>query len=301
MKPEELRARLKGVIGFPVTPFHQDYSLNLGGLKQNVDFMVNGGIHALVAAGGTGELFGLTPDEAKQVIRTTIDTVNKRIPVLAGVGFNPATGRDLARFAQEAGADGILILPPYYAHPDPNALVDYYKHIATATNLGILPYSRDGALLTPDITAAMAEQIPNMIGFKDGQGDVRMFQRNRDRVGDRLLWLAGVGDDLVSPYFAAGAEGYTSSLAVFWPQASLELLRLAQAGDFKALDRYVQENVQPIYNLRYRRRGYEVSVMKEAMQLLRMPAGPVRPPLANLTEQDIADLRAVLQKLGLLQ
>lgn len=300
MQPQELAARLRGVIGFPITSFHDDYSINMDGFRQNVEFMVKGGLHALVAAGGTGELFGLNISEIKQVIKNTVEVVAGRIPVIAGVGFNAAIGRELAQYAQEVGADGILILPPYYAHPDPNALVEYYRQIAESTDLGVMPYSRDGALLTPDITAALAEQIPNMIAFKDGQADIRMFQRNRARVGKRFVWLAGVGDDLVIPYFASGAEGYTSSLAVFWPEGSLELLRLAQAGDFKALQQFHHEKVQPIYDLRYRRRGYEVSVMKEAMNMLGMPAGPVRPPLANMSEYDLAHLRNVLVQIGLL-
>jgi 5-dehydro-4-deoxyglucarate dehydratase len=114
---------------------------------------------------------------------------------------------------------------------------------------------------------------------------------------ERLLWLAGVGDDLVAAYFAAGAQGFTSSLACFWPEASAELYRLASSGDFEGLRRYHERAVRPFYELRQRGRGFEVSVMKAAMELLGHSAGPVRPPLGALSTRDRADLQAILERL----
>jgi 5-dehydro-4-deoxyglucarate dehydratase len=111
------------------------------------------------------------------------------------------------------------------------------------------------------------------------------------------VWLAGVGDDLVGAYFAGGAEGFTSSLACFWPEASAELYRLASSGDFDSLREYHRRVVRPFYELRQRGRGFEVSVMKAAMELLGHPAGPPRPPLGRLSERDRSDLRAILERL----
>src|SRR5207302_10021922 len=119
-----------------------------------------------------------------------------------------------------------------------------------------------------------------------------------DRMGaERLVWLAGVGDDLVGAYFAGGAVGFTSSLACFWPEASAELYRLASTGDFEGLREYHRRVVRPFYELRQRGRGFEVSVMKAAMELLGHPAGPPRPPLGQLSDRDRADLRALLERL----
>jgi len=112
------------------------------------------------------------------------------------------------------------------------------------------------------------------------------------------VWLAGVGDDLVGVYFAAGAQGFTSSLACFWPEASAELYRLASTADFEGLREYQHRVVRPFYELRQRGRGFEVSVMKAAMELLGHPAGPPRPPLGRLSEADRTDLRAILERLG---
>src|SRR5262249_47262960 len=130
-----------------------------------------------------------------------------------------------------------------------------------------------------------------------------VFQRLREHIVeryglDRLAWLCGVGDDMVGAYFAAGAEGFTSSLACFWPEASGGLYRLASSGGFVEFAAFERRVVRPIYELRQRGRGFEVSVMKAAMELLGHPAGSVRPPLGILSERDRADLEDILRQLA---
>lgn len=300
--PETLKSRMRGAIAFPITPYAADGSVDLEGVKANASWLAEYGICAIVAPSGTGEIFGLSPDECAAVTAATVSAVAGRLPVVAAVGFNTRIGADLAQRAEAAGADGILIIPPYYATPDPQGLLAYYRHIAAATSLGVMPYARDAAVFTPNLLEQLARQVPNLIAFKDGRGDVRLFQRLREHVveqlgADRLIWLAGVGDDLVAPYFAAGAEGFTSSLACFWPEASIELYRLASSGDYDGLRSYHERVVRPFYELRQRGRGFEVSVMKAAMEVLGHPAGPPRPPLGVLSERDRADLAAILQRL----
>ncbi|HET6315979.1 MAG TPA: dihydrodipicolinate synthase family protein [Chloroflexota bacterium] len=302
--PRVLQRRLAGAIAFPITPFHADGSLDLQGVYHNAEWLAHnaGHIAAIVAPSGTGEFFALSPDEAAQVTQATVEAVQHRIPVIASVGINAHVGADEARKAEQQGADGVLIMPPYYAQPDPRGLLAYYRHIAQATSLGVMPYARDAAHFTPDLLAELTSTIPNLVAFKDGRGDIRHFQRLREHVNahfgpDRLVWLCGVGDDMVSAYFAAGAVGFTSSLACFWPEASGELFRLAQAHDFAQLATFHERVVRPIYELRQRGRGFEVSVMKSAMELLGYPAGPVRPPLGTLSDRDRADLEDILRRL----
>ncbi|HEX9436128.1 MAG TPA: 5-dehydro-4-deoxyglucarate dehydratase [Candidatus Limnocylindria bacterium] len=301
--PADLRPLLRGVLAFPITPYAADGSVDLDAVRANASWLAGSGMHALVAPSGTGELFSLTPDECAAIVEVTVEAVDGRIPVVAGVGVGPRIAADLARRAERAGADAVLVLPPYYAHPDAEGLVAYVREVAAATSLGIAIYARDSVTFTPPQLERLAREIPNLVAFKDGRGDVRLFQRLREHVSERLgaqrlVWLAGAGDDMVGPYFAAGAEGFTSSLACFWPEASLELYRLARAGDFRELARYHERVVRPVYDLRQRRRGYEVSVMKAAMELLGHPAGPVRPPLADLSAEERAELRAILERLA---
>lgn len=300
---EKLKARLRGVLAFPITPYAPDGSIDLAAVRGNLEWVIDSGVCAVVAPSGTGEFFALAPDECAEVTRATVEAVAGRMPVVASVGFGPEVGAHLARSAEAAGADAILVLPPYYARPDPLGLLRYYQRVAEATRLGLMVYARDGALLTPELVEQLAREIPTLVGFKDGLGDVRLFGRIREHVverlgRDRMLWLSGAGDDLVGPYFAAGAQGFTSSLACFWPEVSVELYRLAAAGDVAGLRELHERAVRPFYELRRRRNGFEVSVMKAAMELLGHPAGPARPPLANLSGDERAELGALLELLG---
>jgi 5-dehydro-4-deoxyglucarate dehydratase len=301
--PESLKALLRGPIAFPITPFKNDLSLDLDGVRSNAAWVAEHPICAIVAPSGTGEIFGLDPDECAAVTEATVEAVRGRLPVIASVAFNAQVGMRLAERAETAGADGILIMPPYYATPDPRGLLEYYRQIAGATRLGVLPYARDAAAFTPELIEQLALAVPNLVGFKDGRGDVRVFQRLREHVvqrlgAERLVWLAGVGDDLVAAYFAGGAEGFTSSLACFWPEASAQLYELASNGEFAGLRELHTRIVRPFYELRQRGRGFEVSVMKAAMGILGHPAGPVRPPLGQLSDQDRTDLRGILERLA---
>src|SRR5258708_7524920 len=196
MEPAELRKRLSGVIAFPITPFKEDLSLDLAGLRHNLIQLRQHPICAVVAAGGTGEMYSLTPNEHLEVIRTTIEIVGHRIPVIAGVGFGSRLAVELAQAAAGAGATGILAFPPYYPQADDNGLFEYYSAIGNATALGMFIYSRDWANFSPAMAARLTT-IPTLIGWKDGHGDIRRLQAIMNRVGDRLHWIGGAGDDLV--------------------------------------------------------------------------------------------------------
>ena len=296
-----LRASLRGALAFPITPFAADGSVDLEAVRENAAMVAAGPVSAIVAPSGTGEFFALTPEEASAIVAATVEVANGK-PVIAAAGVGPRLGAQLAREAEAAGASAVMIVPPYYGKPDPHALIAYYADIAAGTSLPVIPYARDAALFTPKMAERLVNEIEQVIAFKDGRGDVRLFQQIREHViercgADRLVWLAGTGDDLVAPYFAAGAEGYTSSLACFWPEASGELYDLAASGDFAALADFHRRIVRPIYTLRQRKPGYEVSVMKAAVEILGYKAGPVRSPLANVTADDRAELAALLTSL----
>src|SRR5260370_15763995 len=167
MQPNELRGRLHGVISFPVTPFKADLSLDLDGLRRNLRALMKHPLCAVVAAAGTGELYSLSPAEHLAVVKTVVEEVKGRVPVLAGAGFNPPIAAELARQAAKAGVDGILAFPPYYPSPDDDGVVAYYRGIAEATTLGLLIYSRDWFNPPAPFVERLA-QIPNLIGWKDG-------------------------------------------------------------------------------------------------------------------------------------
>jgi 5-dehydro-4-deoxyglucarate dehydratase len=293
MRPNTLRNKLSGVIAFPITPFKEDLSLDLPALHQNLSSLLNYQISAIVAAGGTGEMYSLTPAEYTRVIELTALAVEDRVPVIAGVGFGQRLAIEMAQIAEKAGADGVLVFPPYYQQAEDDGLFEYYRAVGAATKLGMLVYSRDWTNFTP----AMAERltsIPTLIGWKDGQGDIRRLQAIMNRVGDRLHWIGGAGDDMVAAYYSIGIRTFSSSIATVAPQLSLKLHELADAGDSEALTELLNECVIPLYALRARRKGYEVSAMKAMMDMVGLNGGPVRPPLVNVTSEEEDELRTIL-------
>jgi 5-dehydro-4-deoxyglucarate dehydratase len=293
MSPSDLRTKLQGVIGFPVTPFKADLSLDLDGLRKNLRAMLQHPPAAIVAAGGTGELYSLSPAEHLAVVRTTVEEVSGAVPVIAGVGFNVPIATGLARQAADAGAAGVLAFPPYYPGAEDDGLVSYYQAIGSATGLGLLVYSRDWFHPSAQLVERLAG-IPSLVAWKDGQGDIRRLQILRSHVGDRLHWIGGAGDDLVPAYYGIGIRAFTSSVANVSAKIAWQLHETASKGDAASLATLMSTCVVPLYVLRAKRRGYEVSVMKSLMDLLGLAGGPVRPPLANLRAEETDMLRTGL-------
>jgi 5-dehydro-4-deoxyglucarate dehydratase len=293
ISPPQLRSALSGVIGFPVTPFREDLSVDYPALRTNLRAMFRQPLAAVVAAGGTGELYSLSPPEHVKVVSTVVEEADGRVPVIAGTGFNTALGVLLARQAAECGASGILAFPPYYPSPEDDGLVAYYSALGAATPLGLLIYSRDwfhpGAALVERLAS-----IPTLIAWKDGQGDMRRLQIIRRQVGDRLHWIGGAGDDLVPAYYSLGIRAFTSSIANVSPEIALQLHVAASSGDTSTLARLMTDYVVPVYALRARRKGYEVTVMKELMSMLGLTGGFVRPPLVALRAEELQEVRALV-------
>jgi 5-dehydro-4-deoxyglucarate dehydratase len=213
--------------------------------------------------------------------------------VIAGVGFGQRLAVEMAQAAEKAGADGILAFPPYYPQAEDDGLVEYYRAIGEATRLGMLIYSRDWASFTPAMVERLCA-IPTLVAWKDGQGDIRRFQAIMSRVGDRLHWIGGAGDDMVAAYYSTGIRTFSSSIATVAPRLSLKLHELAEAGESEALTELLDQCVIPLYALRARRKGYEVSAMKAMMDMVGLNGGPVRPPLVSVTSAEEDELRIIL-------
>jgi 5-dehydro-4-deoxyglucarate dehydratase len=293
MHPNTLREKLYGVIAFPVTPFKDDLALDLPGLHHNLTKLLEHPISAVVAAGGTGEMYSLTPSEYSRVIELTTHAIEDRIPVIAGVGFGQRLAIEMAQAAEKAGADGILAFPPYYPQAEEDGLFEYYRSIAAATSLGMVIYSRDWATFTPEMVERLTA-IPTLVAWKDGHGDIRRLQAIINRVGERLQWIGGAGDDMVAAYYSIGIRTFSSSIATVAPRLSLKLHELGEAGDNEALTELLDRCVVPLFAIRSRRRGYEVSTMKAMMEMIGLNAGPVRPPLVNVTLEEEDELRTIL-------
>jgi 5-dehydro-4-deoxyglucarate dehydratase len=294
MKPEELRGRFGGVISFPVTTFKKDLSLDVDGLRKNLKANAKFPFCAVVAAGGTGELYSLDVAEQRQVVEETVAAFGGKAPVLAGVGGSLPIAVAMAKQSAAAGADGILALPPYFPEGPEDGTIAYYKAIAEATPLGMLIYSRDWFKPGPELVAKLADAIPTLVAWKDGAGDLRRYQMIRQRLGDRLYWIGGAGDDMVPGYYSIGIRTYTSSIATVAPKLSLALDKAAVAGDQATLLKLMNDYVTPLYALRARKKGYEVTAMKVAMDAVGLTGGPVRPPLPPVSAPEVEEIKKMM-------
>jgi 5-dehydro-4-deoxyglucarate dehydratase len=228
------------------------------------------------------------------VVKTVVDETQGKVPVIAGAAYNATIGASFAKEAARIGASGILAFPPYYPHADEQGLFDYYRAIGEATPLGMFIYSRDWVHPSAAMVEKLASSIETLIAWKEGQGDLRRMQIIMQRLGDRLHWIGGAGDDMVPSYYSLGIRTYTSSISNVSCKLSLKLHELASKGDADGLRPLMRDYVVPMYAFRARRKGYEVSMVKELMMLLGLAGGPVRPPLENLRPEEIAELRATV-------
>ena len=287
-----------GVIGFPVTPFNQDHSLDLPGFAKNLEVILSEPFTTFVAAGGTGELYSLSRDEYLAVIRSAVEGAAGSMPVIAGVGYGVRVAQIMASEAEKIGASAILALPPYYANACFDGVLGYLKGISQATSLPLILYTRDWLQFSPEEAERLADEIPSLRGWKDGQGSLGALQRIRARLGDRFTWIGGVGDDHVSGYYGIGFRRFTSSISCVAPKLSIALHEAAMAREDAELAELTDRFVLPLYNLRARRKGYEVSAMKALLDLRGFAGGPSRPPLVDMNEQEREELREILSGWG---
>ncbi len=294
----ELKASLKGIVGFGVTPFHKDLSINVEALRQNAAYLVQY-CDVIVPLAGNGEIYSLSPEEHQAVGRAVVEEVHGRKPVIVGVGFSVPIARELAQAAEAYGADGVLVLPPYFTHANDDGLFEYYRSIAGATKLGVILFQTASVDFSPALLLRLAA-VPNIIGLKDEHGDLHLFVRQWEAASDRLELLCGVGEILAPSYFALGVKAFTSGIVNFMPKTCVTILKHLREGHMEAAARVVEKDTVAIYDLRGKRPGYRTLVIKEAMNLCGMKAGPVRPPLAPMLEPDRQELRGILNRLGLL-
>ena len=229
--------------------------------KNNLEVILQESFTTFVAAGGTGEMYSLDREEYIAVVQSAVKVTEGRMPVIAGVGYGSRIAVSMATEAAKAGAAALLILPPYYPNPAFEGLAAYCKAIGNATNLPMLIYTRDWLNLSAEQAEKIAEKVPTLVGWKDGQGELRNFQRIRSRLGERFTWIGGVGDDHVSGYYGIGVRRYTSSISAVAPKLSILLHEVAAARDEGTLAAVTDKHVLPLYNLRTRCKGYEVSAM----------------------------------------
>lgn len=294
------QAIAKDVLCFPVTHMSADLKFEEAPYRAHLDWMLGAGPAGVFAAGGTGEFFSLAPDEVEAVTRAAVATVNGGVPVIAGAGYGTAIASDLARRAERAGADAILLLPPYLINASQQGLQAHVEAVCKATSLGVIVYNRDNAILEADTVARLCEGCPNLVGLKDGVGDIELMVRTRNLLGDRLVYLGGLptAETFARPYLAMGVATYSSALLNFLPKFARGFYTAVRAEDVATIEAGLRDFVLPYTAIRNRGRGYAVSIVKAGAKIVGRPAGPVRPPLTELDAKSYGDLEALIAKHG---
>jgi 5-dehydro-4-deoxyglucarate dehydratase len=298
--PQALAAALKsGLLSFPITPFDDDLQIDEPHYREHLSWQAGYEVAALFVGGGTGEGFSLTVSEVDSLVRMAVDEVARKVPVVA-----PATGGTMqavsqAKAAEEAGADGILLLPPYLTEADQEGLVEHVSAVCRATRLGVVVYSRANAVLTDRSVVTLVERNPNLVALKDGVGNIEAMTRTYAVVGDRLTYIGGLptAETFALPLLQLGVNTYSSAIFNFAPEFALGFYADVRAQNRAAVYRKLSDFVIPYLDIRDRVKGYAVSIVKAGVNAVGRHGGSVRPPLRNLAPQDMADLRDLIATL----
>ncbi len=301
MHPQELKSIMSsGLLSFPLTDFDAQGDFNPHSYAARLEWLAPYGATALFAAGGTGEFFSLTGQEYPQIIQTAVQTCKGKVPIIAGAGGNTRFAIACAQEAERQGAHGILLLPHYLTEAGQEGLIAHVEAVCKSVQFGVIVYNRNVCKLSPDSLALLAERCPNLVGFKDGIGEIETMSAIYMRMGDRFAYLGGLptAEVYAAAYKALGTPVYSSAVFNFIPKTAMAFYRAVADDDMATQHHLLREFFMPYLKIRNRTPGYAVSIVKAGATLVGRSAGPVRPPLTDLKASEMQELDALIQKLG---
>ncbi|MCD1294581.1 4-hydroxy-tetrahydrodipicolinate synthase [Methanocella sp. CWC-04] len=290
----------KGVYPALITPFKKNGEIDEEGFRSNIDFVIKGGVTGIVPCGCTGEAATLNFNEQKRLLEIAVDQANGRVPVIGGSGSNNTREAvDLTKFALEAGADGAMLITPYYNKPGDAGQLLHYKTIAEKVDIPIILYnvpSRTGVNMKPKIIAELAK-VDNIVGIKEASGSLPQVAEIIELTRDykRHFTVLSGDDNLTIPIMSLGGEGVVSVAANILPKEVSDMIKYQAEGNTrKALDLY--------YRLAPIMRGIFIETnpipVKAAANMLGLAAGELRPPLTTLAPENQKVLEGMLTALG---
>lgn len=296
-----LLARFPGVIGFPVTPFNDEDQFDEAAFRANLGFMAKHEFAALCCCGSNGEMPSLTLEEYRRVATVAAESTQGKMGLVMGVGQTLRMAQDMARVARQSGAEGILLVSPYSNDLSDEGLADYYRRVADIAEIPVALYqTKWSGLLSLKLLDLLAD-VENICMVKDENGSISHYVNVQQRFGNRYYWINGMAEPFVPAYWHFGIRTYTSGLACFMPEQTMQIGKLAESGDFVSLNKMLDEIVTPLYQIRNRRPGYKCSMIKTAMTLCGLEGGRVRSPLIEMRPEDQRDLEVLLERIGLLK
>ncbi len=301
MSPNELKTVLSsGLLSFPLTDFDRELRFDPKGYASRLEWLMPYGATVLFAAGGTGEFFSLAPQEYAQVIKTAADTCRGRVPIVGGAGGGTSLAIQYAQEAERNGAQGVLLLPHYLTEATQEGLVRHVEAVCNSVRIGVIVYNRGATRLTAASLQVLAGRCANLIGFKDGLGDIERMVSIRRTLGERFVYIGGMPTHEVyaAAYRALGVPTYSSAIFNFIPRTAMAFYEAYARGDSATTDRLIDSFFLPYLAIRNRGEGYAVSIVKAGAAIVGRGAGPVRPPLSDLKPQEVEELQALIAGLG---
>ena len=298
--PDDLGACLRsGLASFPVTHFDRKGGLAVDSYAEHVAWLSGHRVAAQFAAGGAGEFHALSPREVGEVVRAAKGAAGD-LPVVSGCGYGTALAVEIAGQAERAGADGLLLMPPYLVAAPQEGLAAHVRAVCRATDLGVVLYGRGEAAFAAETVARLAEDCPNVVGYKDGSGDLATVQRITGLLGDRLALIGGMPTHELhaQAYRGAGVATYSSAVLNFVPELALAFHAALGAGDRPRTTAMLEGFYHPFAALRDRVPGYAVSLVKAGVELIGRHPGRVRPPLTDPTGAERAALARLIEAAG---
>ncbi len=289
-----------GIIPAMVTPLTADDQINEPALRRLTNYLIDGGVHGLFAIGSQGEFWAFTAEEKQHVWQIVVDETKKRVPVYAGTAA--VTTREtvqLTKLAESVGVDAVSVLTPYFISPNDDELYDHYRLVAEATKLPVLLYSnpaRTGVKLSVKLVARLAK-IDNIVGIKDSSGDLELAAQYIEATARENFAVVMGRDTLIYAGLMYGAKGAIAATGNVVPQLVASIYERFIAGDFQGA-REAQEALAPL-RLAFSWGTFPV-VIKEALNLMGMDAGPARAPVGPLTEDKREQLKNVLKNINVI-
>src|SRR6218665_1022663 len=301
MNPQELKSIMgSGLLSFPITDFDEQGNFRPKTYIERLEWLAPYGASALFAAGGTGEYFSLYGEEYGQIIKTAVDTCRGKVPIIAGAGGPTRTAIAHAQEAERLGAHGILLLPHYLTEAGQEGLIAHVEQVCKSVKFGVIVYNRNVCRLTPESLAILAERCPNLIGFKDGVGDIELMSSVYMHMGDRFAYLGGLptAEVYAAAYKALGTPVYSSAVFNFIPKTAMDFYHAVAKDDMATQHRLLRDFFMPYLKIRNKGHGYAVSIVKAGAKIVGHDAGPVRAPLTDLKADEMDELAALIKKLG---
>ena len=295
---EQIRSALSdGLLSFPVTDMDENDRFKADTFGQRVDWFLEHQVSAVFVAGGTGEFFSLSRDEYHQIVKVSGEVVSGKAPLVSSIGRSVPEAIEFAKIAEDAGVDALLLMPPYLTEAPQQGVFEYAKTILNAVNLPVIYYNRSNGILSSHYVEKLAAECENLVGLKDGTGQIHELNDTIKSVGERLVYIGGVptAEIIAEAYMSIGVNTYSSAVFNFVPDLANKFYGSLRSGHKEVVSTILQQFFIPFVRLRNNNKGYAVSLIKAGAQIIGKGAGDVRVPLQMPTASEISELESIIE------